>query len=316
MNWKTNLVAILGLLAFSCGDPSPEPEEELSITDSLGYVHTRHLVHAYELMERLNGPNGLKLIDFRTAEQFATGHIKGANRVWRPDITDTSYAYGGMMGNRKQIANLLGSFGISASDTIIIYDDRAAANAARLWWILKVYGHKNMAILNGGLRAWIVAGGGLTNDTVEVDHMDYMFPDLGEPTLFSNREDMVNSNALLLDTRTSEEFNGEVLKDGAAFASTINGAINLSFDRAISYADQEVFHSADSLKKLFAKVGIDGTKPVITFCHSGVRSAHTLFVLSELLGYENISNYDGSWIEWSHIYGSTDPPTTQDYPRR
>lgn len=300
MNWRISPIVALGLLLLACNEQNPEGEIIVDQANPLGYVHTRHLVQAEDLIKWTERPNQLELIDLRTEEQYVKGHIKGAHQVWRSDLTDTNYAYPGMMGSKEQIADLLGSLGITHSDTLVLYDDRAAANAARLWWILKVYGHESMVVLNGGSRAWIAAGGGLTSEVLPTRPIEYQFPEQGNSALLSHLADIKEAGGILLDTRTLEEHNGEVVKNGAAFAGTIKGALHLDFDRAINYNEHEVFHSADSLRKLYASIGIDGSVPVITFCQSGVRSAHTLFVLTELLGYERVSNYDGSWIEWSY----------------
>jgi thiosulfate/3-mercaptopyruvate sulfurtransferase len=110
-----------------------------------------------------------------------------------------------------------------------------------------------------------------------------------------------DSQIFILDTRSDEEFTGQYQKKGAAKPGSIEGAENLDWSVAVDFEGTKKFLPADQLKEVYRSVGIDGAIPVVVYCHSGVRSAHTLFVLTELLGYRNIKNYDGSWAEWSHI---------------
>jgi thiosulfate/3-mercaptopyruvate sulfurtransferase len=200
---------------------------------------------------------------------------------------------------------LLGKLGINAADTIVIYDEKAECDAARLWWVLKFYGHKNVKLLNGGLTTWNALGNELSIDAAISDTTAYRFqlqPDSSILALLGAIELMPDSDLLLLDTRGTDEYSGEFHKSGAAYPGHIKGAINLDWAVAVDYDGTQKFLSAQELKARYAAIGIDGTKPVITYCHSGVRSAHTLFVLTELLGYRNIKNYDGSWVEWSHRF--------------
>ena len=136
-----------------------------------------------------------------------------------------------------------------------------------------------------------------------VESSNYEFhtrPDSSLLAIISSVRSIDTSALVLLDTRGETEYLGEFHKKGAAYPGHISGALNLDWGMAVDYGGTKKFLSTETLKTRFDGVGIDGTKPVITYCHSGVRSAHTLFVLTELLGFRNIKNYDGSWIEWSH----------------
>ncbi len=246
-----------------------------------------------------------KFIDLRKPEEYNQGHIKGAVNIWRTQITDTSFAYGGMMPTQIQMETLLGQLGISATDTVVIYDQKAECDAARLWWVLKFYGHQNIKLLNGGLTEWKASDGELTTNKSLINPTDYQFsdqPDFSILAMFGAIEAQPDEQSLLLDTRGIEEYSGEFHKKGAAYPGHIEDALNLDWSSAVDYSGTQKFLNADELKQLYAATEIDGKKPVITYCHSGVRSAHTLFVLTELLGYRNIKNYDGSWIEWSHLH--------------
>ena len=297
MNWKINgLSFVAALLTIGCEDSK---QSKLKSTE---YASVENLTEIHELVSL---GQRWKLIDLRKPEEFKKGHIPGALNVWRTDLADTSFTYGGMMPTQFQMELLLSRLGISPTDTIVIYDHKAQCDAARLWWVLKVYGHENIKLLNGGLTTWNALGNELSINTEVSDTTAYRFhlqPDSSLLALIEAIELMPDSNLLLLDTRGKEEYSGGVHKNGASHAGHINGAINFDWAMAVDYHGTQKFLSAEELKTRYAVIGIDGTKPVITYCHSGVRSAHTLFVLTELLGYRNIRNYDGSWIEWSHLH--------------
>ncbi len=295
MNWKISLAfSLILLFVAGCGETIDRNEKTSE------YYSTRCLAEVEEL-----GRAGVnwKLIDLRKPEEFSEGHLPGALNVWRTEITDTSYPYGGMMPTQAQMELLLSELGITATDTILIYDNKAACDAARLWWILKFYGHPNIKLLNGGLKAWVDAYGQLSRLETNPIRSEYRFTSLPDSSIHASMtmvgRILADTSFVLLDTRGKEEFNGK-LKEGAVRGGHIDQAVNLDWAMSVDYNGTMKFLPSDSLKERYAAVGIDGTKPVITYCHSGVRSAHTLFVLTELLGYRNIKNYDGSWIEWSH----------------
>jgi len=299
-------LVVFGSFLFGCATEAPDHEkpkkEEAELI--LEYSSTKYLIEPEELATKLEKAN-VKLIDMRDPNDYSTGHIQGAINIWRPQITDTTFEYGGMMGTKEQLEKLLGNSGILPSDSIIIYDDRAQCNAARLWWLLKYFGHEHMAMLNGGLKSWEQAGGILSKEIIVADSVKYTFSASSLESICASQENVktsfIDTNSILLDTRGPDEFSGEKHKDGAADAGAIPNAINMDWSMAVDYHGDQKFLPYKELKRIYAEIGIDGTQPVITYCHSGVRSAHTLFVLTELLGYKNVRNYDGSWIEWSYL---------------
>ena len=275
---------------------------EHSNSETLEYASVESLA---EVEGVINTGLHWKLIDLRKPKEFEQGHISGAQNVWRTDITDTTYPYGGMMPTKLHMERLLSRLGIVPSDTILIYDDKAVCDAARLWWILKFYGHSHIKLLNGGLTAWKASGGELTTSTQSLGVTDYTFESESDSSLlvmFQSVKSIDDSTLVLIDTRGDDEYSGKFHKDGTAYPGHINGAINLDWASTVDFNGSHKFRSAKELKEIFAVNGVNETTPVITYCHSGVRSAHTLFVLKELLGYRNIKNYDGSWIEWSHLH--------------
>lgn len=295
MRWRISLIAIILTVSCCTGPQTNETGDK-----ELEYASPWSLIEPEEL--NVQHENTV-LIDVRKPAEFSEGHIDGAVNVWRNQITDTSYAYGGMMASKDQMENLLSELGIASSDTIILYDAKANVDAARLWWILKFYGHDHARLLNGGLKAWQGIGGELVSTSEETETSDFKFSGKERSSIHASINEVEKTStegvSIILDTRSTEEYAGEKLKNGSAWPGRIPTAINMDWPTSVDYSGDHRFLGADSLKTLY-EIANDSLL-VITYCHSGVRSAHTLFVLTELLGYENVKNYDGSWTEWSHL---------------
>lgn len=290
----------------ACADLEQEkPVSESQESIDKAYSNPSSLIEVDALQPMLKHMVNKVLIDVRKPEDFATGHIGNAVNIWRNQITDTSYNYGGMMATMGQMEQLLSKVGILPSDTLIIYDAKADVDAARLWWILKYYGHDQVKLLNGGLKAWKAFGGKLDSVESSIDQTTYQFKGGVIAEIHASVEEVKFSlkgdERILLDTRSTEEFSGEMKKKGAARAGAIPTSVNLDWSASVNYEGDHRFRSSEELKEIYGDLGIDGSTDVISYCHSGVRSAHTLFVLTELLGYQNVQNYDGSWTEWSHL---------------
>lgn len=244
-----------------------------------------------------------KIVDFRKNEEYMKGHIAGALNIWRTDIEDTSYAYNGVMASPTQLEMLFTNLGISANDTLIIYDDNGLCDASRLWWILQNYGFTNVRMLQGGFSAWKTGGGEISIDTTIVSKAAFKFKNDPKMHLYASKEDVqaaINTKAVILDTRSKDEFIGKTQKDGAYKAGRIPNSVLIDWAEAIDYNGDRKFKSIEELEAIYAKLNASKDDPIIVYCHSGVRSAHTSFVLTQLLGYKNVKNYDGSWTEWSY----------------
>ncbi len=245
------------------------------------------------------------LIDLRKAEEFAAGHIPGAVSVWRPDIQDLELEYGGMMAPKEKIEQLFGRLGIATGAKVIIYDEKGLVDAARLWWIMQYYGYAETYMFDGGLTAWKDSGRDLSTEIVEAAPAEFLLEGPQRPEIYASRA-MVESavsgdGTVLLDTRSEIEFTGGEMKSGAFRAGHIPGALWIDYCRAIEYNGNLHFLPQAELEEMYAAAGLQKDTPIIVYCHSGVRSAHTTFVLRELLGYTNVRNYDGSWTEWSYF---------------
>ena len=299
-------ISILLVFLSACSRPeqgNTVPESQESV-DQI-YANPSSLIEPEAIQLNINLLVNTFLIDVRKPSDFDDGHIAGSINVWRNQITDTSYNYGGMMARKGQMEQLLSELGVIPSDTLILYDAKANVDAARLWWILKYYGHKHVRLLNGGLKNWQDTGGAL--DTVKIEYYDtkYKFEDEVNSEIQASIQTVKSAiekgRGILVDTRSKEEFFGELQKKGAARAGAIPSSVNLDWSASVNYEGNHRFRPVREIEKIYGDIGINESTEVITYCHSGVRSAHTLFVLKELLGYGKVQNYDGSWTEWSHI---------------
>ena len=262
-----------------------------------------YLIEVDQLQAKMAKPEGVHLVEVSPPTSYAEGHIPGALSTWRPDYSDSTYLYQGMRASRLQMKALMGRLGIKASDTLIVYDEVGNTNALRVWWLLQLYGHKAVLVLNGGRPAWAAAGLALSQTVPTISPTPYSFPDPPDTTLLTLKREVIaasqDTNIVLLDTRSPIEFSGELHKKSAARPGCIPGSINLDWAYSIHYGKDFRFKPVAELRQLFEAKGITPDRKIIVYCHSGVRSSHTTFVLRELLGYPNVSNYDGSWVEWS-----------------
>lgn len=261
-----------------------------------GQLETNLLPNDFEMHLR-NNP-GIKVISLSKPEDFAKGHVESAAQIWRSDYEDKSLEFGGMMAPRDSVAALLSSCGIISEDTIFLYDHKGGCDAARFWWILNVYGHKNAHFLNGSYKDLSKVSGA----PYAIEPIDYFFPNPIDPTLYADLEYLLKATkrgAKLVDVRTIEEFEGSMIKDGAFKPGRIENALFYPWTNAIKSDGNQRLKSKDILKEQFADLGLEKDDEIIVYCHSGARSAHTTFVLTEILGYTNVKNYEGSWIEYS-----------------
>ncbi|TGV00272.1 sulfurtransferase [Flavivirga rizhaonensis] len=314
MIWKNKIVILL-ICFVSCKKESKTqlkdiPKERLKPNTS--YYSTKHLIECEELMTIQTASN-IKIIDFRKPEAFLKEHLVNAINIWRTDIEDNSLPYKGIIASRSKIEALFSRLGIKQEDDLVIYDDSGACDSSRLWWLLKNYGFHNVKILNGGLTAWKHKKGRLTSNFIKYDTSNFKFPLKKEMTLYASLEDIksliIDENTMLLDTRNKDEFSGKRQKKGASRGGHIPNSILLDWAHAVNFNTTKKFKSYKDLLDLYQSKGITKEKEIYVYCHSGVRSAHTTFVLTELLGYKNVKNYDGSWIEWSF---NKDLPVEQD----
>jgi len=300
MNWRISLMLLL--FAFTACKEDVKNKVD-SIKNDNEITQSKYLIEADELLKISKEPN-IKILDFRKPEFYATGHIEDALNIWRTDIEDTSYPYSGMMPDREQIENLFSRLGINTSDTVVVYDDNALVDSSRLWWILQNYDFTNVRLLNGGISAWKANDGNISTETPIVNKGEFKLTDTPSMKYYISKDEMiiaVANNKLILDTRTNDEFSGKRQKAGAAKGGRIPNSILIDWAEAVNYNGNKKIKSTKDLVKIYSKLAATKKDIIIPYCHSGVRSAHTTFVLTQVLGYKNVKNYDGSWTEWSHF---------------
>ena len=273
------------------------------------YAHPEALVTTEWLAAHLDDPQVRILeVDYEPANAYELGHIPGAVLVdWKQDINDTVRRD---ILSKEQFEQLLGRIGATPDTTLVLYGDFRNWFAAFAFWTFTIYRHPNVKLLNGGRRKWIDEGRPTTEDVPTFAASEYHAP---EPDLSLRKfrdgvlQAVESGAAGLVDVRSPAEFSGEISappeysNEGAQRAGHIPGAANIPWAQAIQ--DDDTFKPADALRDLYASKGVTPDRPVITYCRIGERSSHTWFVLRYLLGYPDVSNYDGSWSEWGNSVG-------------
>jgi thiosulfate/3-mercaptopyruvate sulfurtransferase len=239
---------------------------------------------------------------------YADAHIPGAIGFdWKKDLQDQVRR--DFLGP-DEFGELLGSRGISDEHQIVLYGDRNNWFAAYTYWYLKYYGHEDVKLLNGPREKWISEGRATTSDPPGYEAQSFLAQP-GDPAIRAMRDEVLTAlgqDVSLVDVRSPQEFSGELIamagyeQEGAQRGGHIPGAASVPWSQAVK--EDGTFKSADDLRELYTGKGvIDGGKPIIAYCRIGERSAHTWFVLHELLGQDDVKNYDGSWTEWGNMVG-------------
>lgn len=227
--------------------------------------------------------------------------ISGSFTLWRNDYSASSdaYPFGGMQNTQEEMEALLSQFGATPESTIVVYAADSHHDAARLFWQVTALGHNDVRYLDGGLNAWMGADFATGSANPSVEATEYAAPsysDIELATLDMVIDAQTNDDWVIIDTRSLAEFDGSTTVSGAAGPGAIPGSVHIEWTETVE-ADSTL-REKQELAALYADV-IEGKK-VITYCQSGVRSAHSLLVLKEILGAQEVYNYDGSWIEYSH----------------
>ena len=243
------------------------------------------------------------------ATAFDQGHIPGAVALnWFRDLEEHPVRD---IASRQKIERLLGQAGVTNDTTVLLYGDNNNWFAAYAYWLLKHYGHGDARLINGGRKKWIEEGRPLTKEPTKVSPTVYRAQE-PNPSIRALREHVLasvgNRQSVLVDVRAPKEFTGELLapehlpQEGAQRGGHIPGAANIPWGEAVAVDGS--FKPADELRKLYEDRGIKPDKEVIAYCRIGERSSHTWFVLTELLGYPKVRNYDGSWTEYGSMIGA------------
>ncbi len=264
------------------------------------------LVSTDWLSEHLSNPDLVVAEVDENPDLYDEGHIPGAVKLhWREDLQDPVERD---LVDRETFERVLGERGVGNETTVVLYGDKNNWFAAYAYWYLKIYGHEDVRILDGGRQKWIDEGREVTTDLPTREPQTYSAAERDE-SLRAYRDQVLEwlevSERALVDVRSPGEYAGDLIsppgyeQEGAQRAGHIPTAVSIPWASAVS--DDGTFKRPEELRELYAGKGITPDKEVTAYCRIGERSAHTWFVLRELLGFERVRNYDGSWTEWGNL---------------
>jgi thiosulfate/3-mercaptopyruvate sulfurtransferase len=270
-----------------------------------GYANPAAIVSTQWVADHLNDPNvRLIEVDVDTAA-YGQGHVQGAVGVnWTTQLGDPIRRD---IPSAENWAKLLSEAGVSPDTRIIFYGDNNNWFAAFAYWVSKIYGHQNSALMNGGRKKWELENRPFTTDVPQASATKYP-PHQADLKYRAFLRDVLDRPATteLVDVRSPAEFSGEVIAppgmtETAQRAGHVPGAQSIPWAQAAN--EDGTFKSPDELRQLYANKGVTSDKDVVAYCRIGERSSHTWFVLKELLGFNNVKNYDGSWTEYGSVVG-------------
>lgn len=269
------------------------------------YAHPDRLVTTAWLAERLDDPRIVVAESDEDVLLYDTGHIPGAVKIdWHSDLNDPvtrDYV------DADGFAALMSSKGIAPETTIVFYGDNFNWWAAYALWVCSLFGHADVRLLDGGRQKWIEEGRPLTTDVPQRERAEYPRRERDDRTIRAFKEDVLAhiGKGKLVDVRSPGEYSGELShmpdypQEGAIRTGHIPTAVNVPWKRAAN--EDGSFRTVDELRAIYRdEQGLADGDEVVAYCRIGERSSHTWFVLTHLLGFEKVRNYDGSWVEWGN----------------
>ncbi len=281
----------------------------MSDINSRGYANADALVST-DWVAKHGNDDGVRIVESNEDPLlYPSGHIPGAVEIdWAADLNDQlrrDYL------DRDGFASLMSSKGITNDTTVVLYGDRSNWWACYALWIFQLFGHTNAKIMDGGRLKWEAEGRELTREAPNVAAASYNAPERDDSVVRAFRDDVlthIGISGQMIDVRSPEEYSGERLhmpdfpNEGALRGGHIPGAANVPWATAAN--EDGTFKDASALRDIYeGNAGLDSDDDVIVYCRIGERSSHTWFVLTNLLGYGNVKNYDGSWTEWGNSVG-------------
>lgn len=269
------------------------------------YANPKALVSTGWLENQLGSPGLVILESDEDVLLYQTGHIPTALKIdWHTDLNDPierDYVDG------EGFSALMSRLGISPEDTVVIYGDKSNWWASYALWVFKLFGHKDVRLLDGGRDKWIAEGRELTKEIRSVAPSLYPVFQRDDTQIRAFRDDVLKHfGKPLIDVRSPEEYSGERIsmpsypEEGASRGGHIPSAVSVPWAKAAN--EDQTFKAREELEEIYLNAaGIGSQSDVIAYCRIGERSSHTWFVLKELLGIEKVRNYDGSWTEWGSL---------------
>ena len=292
------LVALAGaaLIAACAHDEPPAPPASL---EERGYHSIARPVTTQWIEDNLDD-DAVLLIDLRSADDYAAGHIPGAVQIPRTAMQVEIDGVPGLIPPAADVAAAFGAIGATPDTTIVFYDQRGSIWGSRGLWVLAVYGHKDVRLLDGDFPLWESEGREVSTDTPSITAADYEFSSSPNNDIIVGWDDIIASiedpSVLVCDARSPEEYSGRDVR--ADRGGHIPESVNGEWSRALD--ENGRFKPAAELRALYEGEGVEAGGTIYTLCQTAVRATHTWFVLSELLGYDDVRVYDGSWIEYGN----------------
>ncbi len=280
------------------------------VVEHSGFAHPEVLVSTEWVAEHLNDPK-IRLVESdEDVLLYEIGHIPGAVKIdWHTDLQDPvrrDYL------DRRHFEQLLSEKGIANDTTVVFYGDKNNWWACYAFWVFQLFGHPDCRIMDGGRTKWVDEGRPLTKDVPHYAATSYQAAERDDHRIRAFRDEVmqhIQTRGPLVDVRSPQEYSGDLLhmpgypQEGALRGGHIPGAKNVPWGRAVR--PDGTFKSADDLRAIYEQEqGLRPDDNVIAYCRIGERSSHTWFVLTYLLGYQDVRNYDGSWTEWGNLVGA------------
>jgi len=272
------------------------------------YAHPETLVTTDWVAQHARD-EGVRIVEVDVdTKAYDEGHVPGSIAWnWNTQLADTVRRD---ILSRRQFEELMERSGIAPGTTLVIYGDNNNWFAAWAFWQAKIYGHRDVRLMNGGRKKWLAEGRDLSTEVPKTRPANYTAtdPDLSLRAFLPQVQTAsAHAAAALVDVRSPQEFTGEILAppglpETCQRGGHVPGARSIPWSKAVN--DDGTFKSADELRQLYGSEGVDGSRPVIAYCRIGERSSHTWFVLKYLLGFGDVKNYDGSWTEWGNLVGA------------
>lgn len=270
------------------------------------YAHPEMLVSTQWVAEHLNDPQVRIVESDEDVLLYRTGHVPNAVNIdWERDLQDPvlrDYI------SKERFEQLMSEKGIANDTKVVFYGDKSNWWACYALWAFKLFGHENCAIMNGGRQKWVEEGRELSKTAPDFPATGYRVKNFNEKAIRAFRDEVMKhlkSGKPLIDVRSHDEYTGKLLhlenypQEGALRGGHIPGASNVPWGTAAN--PDGTFKSADELRDIYQReVGLKPGDDVIVYCRIGERSSHTWFVLTYLLGFQKVRNYDGSWTEWGN----------------
>jgi len=276
------------------------------MADNGGYAKPETLVTTDWVAEHVDDPHVVLAEVNEDPSLYDDGHMPGATALhWKDELQQQVVRD---VIDQAEFERLLGSKGIANDTTVVLYGDKNNWFAAYAYWYLKLYGHEEVRIMDGGRQKWIDEDRPLTTEAPGRAPKTYHAKPQ-DHSIRAWRDDILaildSRSDVLVDVRSPQEYSGELIampgyqQEGAQRGGHVPGAASIPWAQAVR--EDGTFKSAEELHALYSGKGVDGSKPITAYCRIGERSSHSWFVLRELLGHQHVRNYDGSWTEWGNM---------------